>query len=303
MNQPKFGASFSLIRCRELGLDPQRVLLSALKELGLRRFRLMSYWNVHEPHHGVYNFDELDRQFELVNKYGGRVTLAVGKRQPRWPECHIPDWALALPRPAWYEALYAYIDHVVRRYKDDPALESYQLENEALLKSFGDCKDKDYNRSRLQHELERIKAVDGTKPVIMTFSDSWGFPFRGPVPDVYATSLYRITVKKNGQYSYSKRPPLFYEMRAAVVSTARRRPVFIHELQAEPWVKQAIASVPIDEQLRYMNTEILHETLQFARNTNLSPIDLWGLEWWYWLREHGNAEIWNAIRSEVNSTI
>ncbi len=278
-------------------MDKRAVLSAALEELGFRRVRLMSYWNIHEREQGEYNFEELDWQLDLVAEYGGMVTLCVGKRQPRWPECHMPAWAAKLPKEAWYAALYKYIEAVVTRYKDHPALSSWQLENEALLREFGYCVDQDYSHARLEAEYRLIKALDPNHPVIMTLSDSWGLPVRRPKPDAYALSLYRKTINKHGNYAASKRPPLFYAARAFLISLLRRRPTFIHELQAEPWLPQAMLETPVEEQLRHMSPDKLKEIVLFAQRTGLSPIDLWGLEWWYWLKEtHARPECWQAIK-------
>lgn len=298
-----FGASFSLHRCSELRLDKKEVLKAALDDLGLRRFRLMSYWNIHESKPSIYNFDELDWQLDMVAEYGGKVSLCIGKRQPRWPECHMPEWARELSKDEWYSALYAYIRVVVERYKDHPALESWQLENEALLKSFGYCSDQDYSHKRLQNELEIIKSIDPNHAVIMTLSDSWGIPCKQPTPDIFAMSLYRITINKKGRYAYSKRPALFYRIRGHIISLFKKRPVFIHEMQAEPWLHTSLSDVPVSEQLEYMNAEIFSQIAYYALATKLQPIDLWGLEWWYWLKtKHHNDTMWAAVKDIILKT-
>lgn len=293
----ELGASFSLHRCSELGLDKKAVLRAACKDLGFRRFRLMSYWNIHEPKRGNYDFSELDWQMDMVAEYGGTVALCLGKRQPRWPECHMPKWALGLPKEEWYKALNNYLTVVVKRYKNHPALVSYQLENEALLKDFGDCKDRDYSRERLATELALVKRLDPKHPVAMTLSDSWGLPFRAPKPDIYAMSLYRVTLNRKGKYVYSKRPPIFYRARAWAIRTLKHRPVFIHELQAEPWLSGAIKDFKVEEQLRHMTRGQIRKNIAFARRTGMDPIDLWGLEWWYWLNTtRDNHAIWTYIQ-------
>ncbi|MEQ1666389.1 MAG: beta-galactosidase, partial [Bdellovibrionales bacterium] len=253
----QFGASFSLHRCSELGLNKKRLLKATLKDLGFKRLRLMSYWNIHEQKPEKYDFKELDWQMNMAEKYGAKVTLCLGKRQPRWPECHMPEWAKELPKSEWYQALFDFITVVVKRYKDHPALESWQLENEALLKEFGDCHDRDFSHKRLQKELELVKNLDDKHPVIMSLSDSWGFPFKKPIPDIYAMSLYRITLNKKSKYSTSSRPSRFYKLRSLVIGAVRNKPVFIHELQAEPWLPNSILESSIEEQLEYMNPEIL----------------------------------------------
>lgn len=296
----EYGVSFSLHRCSELGLDKKKVLKSALEDLGFRRFRLMSYWNIHEQKQGKYDFRELDWQLDMIAGYGGQVSLCLGKRQPRWPECHMPQWAKELPREKWYEALFQYIAIVVERYKNHPALVSWQLENEALLKEFGYCEDKDYSHRRLRHELSIIRNLDRQHPVIMTLSDSWGLPWRSPRPDMYAMSLYRITINKEGKYTHSKRPALFYRLRAVLIRLLTGRRTFIHELQAEPWLKQSLTKSSLQTQLEYMNSDIVKETAQFADRTGMRPIDFWGLEWWYWLKfSKKDGEMWDAIQSIV----
>lgn len=296
---PEFGVSFSLHRCSELGVDKKKLLRAALKDLGFRRFRLMSYWNIHEQEPGNYDFTELDWQLDMIAKYKGKVTLCLGKRQPRWPECHMPDWAKKLPKDKWYEALFAYIRTVVERYKDHPALASWQLENEALLKDFGYCEDGDYSHLRLRTEYEIAKDTDPVHPVIMTLSDSWGLPWRRPHPDRYAMSLYRITINKKDTYVYSKRPAVFYRFRVLFIRLLKNRGCFIHELQAEPWLKTALTESSIEEQLKRMNPPMLKNIIRYAQKTGQNPIDLWGLEWWYWLKAQGHPQLWNFAKTIV----
>ncbi len=301
-NSQKLGVSFSLHRCSELDLNKKTLLRATLRDLGFKRLRLMSYWNIHEPKPDSYNFKELDWQMDMAHFYGAKVSLCLGKRQPRWPECHIPNWAADLPKEEWHQALFAYIETVVTRYKDHPALESWQLENEALLKKFGYCVDQDFSHSRLKKELEIVKNTDPNHPVIMTLSDSWGFPFRKPTPDIFASSLYRITLNKFGDYSYSMRPAAFYRFRAHLIALFKRTPFFIHELQAEPWLPKDILSTPVQEQMQFMNAELFEENVAYALKSKLYPVDLWGLEWWYWLKvKHGDASMWDTAQKLLRS--
>lgn len=294
--QATYGVSFSLHRCSELGVPPKKVLQSAIKDLGFRRFRIMSYWNIHEAKEGVYDFAELDWQIKMIEKIGGEVSLCLGKRQPRWPECHLPDWADPKSKD-WYEPLHRYIEAVVLRYKDYRCIRSYQLENEALLKRFGYCKDQDFNRDRLRSQFNLIRKLDPKKPIIMSLSDSWGIPILGPHADSYGMTIYPIHSDGKGNYVKTKRPPLFFKTRAKFIEKIYRKPVFIHELQAEPWLDSNILNYNVGQQLLYMNPKILKDNLDFAQKTGVSPIDLWGLEWWYWLKENQQKpEIWDTIK-------
>jgi hypothetical protein len=260
----------------------------------------MSYWNIHEPAPGKYDFKELDWQLDMVAKYKGQVTLALSVRQPRWPEWHMPEWAAELPASEWYEALYKYLEVVVQRYKDHPTLVSWQLENEALLKTFG--KATDYNRARLTHERNLVRQLDPAHLLIMTLSDSWGIPWRGPRPDVYGMSLYRATINTNGDYNQSHRPAWLYRVRRWLIASYTFKQTFIHELQAEPWVEKAIAETPVELQLERMNPDTLKRNVGFAKRTGANPIDLWGLEWWYWLKTQQNhTELWQSVQNLVVS--
>lgn len=290
-----FGVSFSLKYAQELDINAKACLEAALKELGVRRLRLMSYWDIHERERGKYDFKDLDWQFALAKKYGARVSLAIGLRQPRWPESHWPKWAKKLNEDEWQNALSDFIRQVVQRYKDHECLESWQLENEALLKTFG--QNGNFDRNRLRRELKLVKQADPTHPVIMSTSDSWGIPFWQPRPDMFGISIYRRFHNK-GVYKYSHRGSSFYKIRGKLIRLLTRRPVFIHELQTEPWGPRATVSLSREEQAVTMNAAYLSETVGFAKRTGLLPAYLWGMEWWYWLRvTHNDDSLWQAAQA------
>ncbi|HSH31776.1 MAG TPA: beta-galactosidase, partial [Candidatus Saccharimonadales bacterium] len=89
----RFGASFSVKYARDLGLDWRQVLTEALDDIGIRRFRLMSHWDLIEPQPGQYDFGDLDWQMDQVAARDGEVSITIGLRQPHHPECHQPAWA------------------------------------------------------------------------------------------------------------------------------------------------------------------------------------------------------------------
>lgn len=290
----KFGVSFSIKQCRSFGLQWRLVLRALLADLGVRRFRLMSYWNEHEPEQGKINFDELDKQIQLISKHGGVVSLCLGARQPRWPENHWPDWAWHLSKSERDQALLSYLEAVVTRYKDNPAVISYQLENEALLETFGERPEVD--RKRLRTEYKLVKRLDPKRPIIMTTSTSWGIPFRNPVPDIVGFSYYQVLYNE-GRYSLSFHRPWLDKFRSTAIKLLHHKPSFIHELQAEPWGPANIWDMSLEEQFKSMSLEQLKENIRQAEKTKLYPIDLWGSEWWYWLKTKNRApDHWTAVR-------
>lgn len=294
LQPPQYGVSFSVKQCRNFDLPWRAVLDALLQDLGVRRFRLMSYWNEHELEPGNYDFRELDAQLALIAEYGGEVTLCLGARQPRWPENHWPNWAWELPKEKRTEALLNYIEALVNRYKDQPVIISYQLENEALLEQFG--KRPEVDRTRLRAEYTFVKRLDPKRPIIMTTSTSWGIPVRQPVPDMVGFSYYQV-LYHDGKYRLSFHRPWLDRLRATAIRLLHRKPSFIHELQAEPWGPKNIWEMDLAEQFNSMSLDQLKENIRQAKAANLYPIDLWGAEWWYWLKiKHRAPEHWNAVK-------
>ncbi len=259
-------------------MDPQACLIAALDDLGIRRFRLMGPWDLIEPKPGKYDFKDLDWQMQHVAKRGGEVSLTLGLRQPHHPECHLPQWARELAHDAWEAALLAFIKVVVNRYKDNKTVVSWQLENEALNDDFGQCVD--FDKERLERELQLVKQLDD-RPVIMSLKNHWSWSAPGPVPDIYATSIY-LRIHHKGKLRNHIIPPWYQRLRAQYFQLRYKRPFFIHELQAEPWCPRGTQHAPIKEQDLSMNPKQFRYAISYALRTGITPIDLWGLEWWYY---------------------
>lgn len=301
MASPIFGVSFSVKQCRSFGIDPHATLDWLIETGGFRRFRMMSYWDELEKIQGELDFSGLDWQLDRVAAAGGEVTLCLGARQPRWPENHWPDWAWQSPHAIRSLALLAFIRAVVERYRKHPAVVSYQLENEALLKSFGERAEVDRPRLRVEYDL--VKELDPHKPVLMSTSTSWGIPLRQPIPDIVGFSYYQIIF--NGlKYTTAFHTPLLHRTRKRLIRLLKRRQVHIHELQLEPWGPKAIWEMPPDEQDKSMGPVQIARNISLARQTGLYPVDLWGGEWWYW-RTHvlQDSTTWHAVHKALNAEL
>ncbi|MEK7472102.1 MAG: beta-galactosidase, partial [Patescibacteria group bacterium] len=287
---------------QDLGVDWQANYLALLGDMGLRNFRLMSYWSQIEAERGTYNFDDLDWQFAEAEKVGAKITLSVGLRQPRWPECHQANWAKELYEKdyfAWEKELYAFISTVVDRYKDSPSLESWHLENEYYNRNFGNCDN--FSTKRLKEELDLIHEHDSDNPVVISLSDQLGFPLKGLKGDFFATSLYRGNhVKVIGYVPYPI-PTHFYSAKAFFIKLLRGRDIYIHELQLEPWGAKPTRDLPIAEQDRLMGYDQIVGNIRFGLQTGMKKMYLWGSEWWYWRKvKLQDPSVWNAVKTEVN---
>lgn len=298
--KPEFGVSFSQKRSLEYDLDWRSNYLALLDDLQIRNYRLMSYWDLHEPGRGQFDFTDLDWQMAEAAKRGATVSLAIGIRQPRWPECHEPGWAHKLGGHEWKQALYAYMEIVVNRYKDHPALASWQLENEGMNNWFGTCPIAD--RQRLIEEFALVKKLDKTNPIYMSLSDQHGLPLGEPTPDVYGFSMYRLLwnekIPPQGYITYPT-PIWYHRLRAAVIKLTKQRDVFVHELQMEPWGPRDNKQLSIEEQNKSMSQKQLGEVVLFARKSGIQKIDVWGSEWWYWRKVNGDPHIWEEVRKQL----
>lgn len=218
----------------------------------------------------------------------------------------MPEWSKNLTMAQWQPQLNDYIAAVVQRYKNNPALESYQLENEFFLKVFGICPD--HSRDRLIDEFNLVKNLDPNTPVVVSMSNNAiGTPIGEPTPDMWAISIYKRVWDKTLTKRYFEYPipAWYYGFRAGFTELTRGRPVFAHELQAEPWGPrdQAIKDISIKEQNKSLNAERLHHRFEYGRATGMKKIDLWGAEFWYYRKQILNdPSLWNAAREEFAKT-
>lgn len=296
------GVTFITEYANYLGVDAHRAYQAVLNDLQVKHLRLVSYWSTIESTKGTYNFAELDYQMDQAAAHGAKVSLAVGLRQPRWPECHPPTWVdTSKSGNTWRPALNNYITAVVERYRNHPALQSYQLENE-FFNTFGNCND--YDRTRLNDELKLVQGLDTKHPVIISRSNNYaGFSIRKPLPDTVGLSLYRrvwdgTLTKRYVQYPF---PSWYYAFLAGGQQIVTGTPSVIHELQTEPWPSggKGILDTSLAEQDKTLDAKRFKSTVQFAKQTGIKQVDLWGAEYWYY-RAHVLHEpsVWNAARQE-----
>jgi len=300
-NPTVFGTSFSVKQAEAFGLNPQETLHAMLTDLGLKRVRLMSYWDRGEPEQGKYDFTDLDWQFKEAEAAHAKVSLAVGLRQPRWPECHSPTWAANLTTAQLTTDLSAYIQAVINRYKNSPALDSYQLENEFFNDGFGQCTN--YDKSRFIAETNLVKKTDPAHPVIITLSNNFvGLPVQAPHPDIFGLSIYRRLYSTNIYHGYVTYPfpAWFYSIRAGWIKLLTGKDTIVSEFQIEPWGTKPIEDMTIAEQNESIPASDIPGRFGFAEATHIKTVDLWGAEWWYWRKVHFNdPSVWDTVKNEL----
>src|SRR3989338_2219651 len=93
-----WGVNFSQKHAINLGLDWKETYLALLDDLGAKRLKIAVHWDYIEGARPGLFFDDVNWQMKEVEKRGVQVLLVIGQKTPRWPECHIPQWAKDLKK-------------------------------------------------------------------------------------------------------------------------------------------------------------------------------------------------------------
>lgn len=294
-----YGASFSTLYAVELGLDWKAVYRAMLDDLGVRKLRLVAYWPLVEPERGRYDFSELDFQIREAGERNADVILAIGRRVPRWPECHVPEWAQPLSWDEQKKEIREYLTALVERYKDEPTVKLWQVENEPYLHAFAGHICGELDEDFLREEVTLVRKLDPTRPILVTDSGNlgtWYRPYR--LGDAFGTSVYvHFWTPELGQFR-TVQPAWLYRLKANLMRLFfGAKPIYLIELSGEPWLVLPTRSVPLSVQLERMNVAMFDDIIAYAERTRFPEQYLWGVEWWYWMRGEGHPEFWERART------
>ena len=161
-----WGVNFSQKHAEGLGLNWQETYSALVDDLGAKNIKLATYWDLIESEEEQYNFEDLDWQIKTAEEKGAKLLLVIGMKTPRWPECHIPDWAKNLDKEKQQEKILDLIEKIVLRYRDSTAINMWQVENEPFF-PFGECPWVD--TEFLKKEIELVKFLDSQKRKILIY--------------------------------------------------------------------------------------------------------------------------------------
>ncbi|HEX9503563.1 MAG TPA: beta-galactosidase [Patescibacteria group bacterium] len=294
--KPTFGITFSDVYAESLGFDPIVVYMDMLVDLKPKKIRLVAYWDQIEPARGQFNFQRLDQMLSEAGKRNIEVILTVGRKVPRWPECHQPKWYSDLDSIQQREALMNMLKITAGHFKHFDAIKAWQVENEPYFVFGIDCPKQ--NPEMVLKEVQTVKSID-SRPVILTDSGeqgNWNLLSKSGA-DIVGVTMYRTVY--NNRLGYYKYPvgPWFYRIKAGYLQQFEKKPVIGVELQAEPWLLSGIFNTPLDQQKSLMNPKIFMDHVNYAKNVGFSDNYLWGVEWWYWMAKKQNDwGMWKAAK-------
>lgn len=295
----EYGVTFSAPSAEWVTGDWRDAYDAILEDLGVKRLRLSAYWNIIEPADGKFDFSGLDYQMDRAAEEGAQVILAVGRKLPRWPECHTPEWAAGWPEQQQQARVMAMLVVVIERYQDHPALRMWQLENEPLL-DFGGCPPED--KQFLAQEERLVRALDGNHPILITDSGelNWWLD-AAKYGDILGTTMYRTvhSQRTNRPFSYDYIfPAWLYRAKARLVKLVEGKNTIISELQGEPWGSGAYIYMSEQERSESFSLERFIELRRFAERTQLNEAYWWGVEYWYWEKvKNNNPAYWDFAKT------
>ncbi|MDP3723986.1 MAG: beta-galactosidase [Candidatus Omnitrophota bacterium] len=318
----RIGTTFSAKQSAYLRLDWKETYHATLG-LGFDLIRLGAYWDELEPREDAYHFDDLDWALREAKAKGVPIILTIGMKAPRWPEYFIPPWVLRqlrlrrgreVSQEAYLrERTLRFLQAVVSRYRDEEIIHSWQVENEPL-----DRAGPGYwwiGRPFLEQEIALVRALDPShRPIVMNaathphrflrfltsfFTRHDAIAEALELCDVLALNVYPLIGHrwpwKRSYYRTRAEGRLSYLSRIMEQANDRDIPVWITELQAEPWepgqlVYLEAAHPPTS------HPEMLQPYVQEMRSLGIETILLWGVEYWYYRKtRHGDPTWWEAV--------
>jgi hypothetical protein len=316
---PEVGVTFSRRQAEYLGL-PWKDTFSAVLNLSPTVVRLGAYWDEIERQPDTYDFSALDWQLERLPASTYRVVLTVGMKAPRWPEYYVPSWLLQQSRPGWNatvsdDALVRagarrFVEAVVTRYQDHPAIGYWQVENEPLDPS-GPRQWK-IGADFLEEEVQLVRSIDqGQRPIILSMFvgtppplavlPPWRSQDEGrarallSMADILGLDLYPSRgIRVFGRDLYLDWSGWGWErsaMSLRQLALDQGKDAWVMEAQAEPWEPSKLVYLDGAES-RSVGPGTAANTFGRLSSGGFGTILLWGAEHWYMRQEKHDDRSW-----------
>jgi hypothetical protein len=322
------GISFSPRRAEYLGLD-YRSAFTRLEALHFRVIRLTAYWDEVDQQ----GYGQLDWLMNEAKRAGQPVALTVGMKGLGWPEFFIP--ASVMPAAgltqgqdvasdsSLRDATLSFVEDTVLRYRDNPALIAWQVENEPFNRA-GPQRlwiDAEF----LHDEITSVRQLDGHhRPVIVNAFSHFNLVFdqasarqgfdlrqwlgfeadsaerdalavlnRGDVLglDVYTAIGYRFLGQDHMSNADGDWPDRLAKVRDLIRSQGKQ--AWITEAQAEPW--ESAANSYGDP--KSTSPQAMRSIFANLKEAGFSTVLFWGSEYWLWRADHGDSRWIDTVKA------
>ncbi len=281
----RFGATFSHLHAQWLGLDVRSTFKQTLA-LKFDYLRLCCYWKECEPQRGEYHFSSLDELLTFCERSKQAVVVTVGMKAPRWPEFHLPEWT-SFDDPDLHAHVLRFITAVLLHLRHYHCIRYWQVENEPIERMVTNFRA--ISTSFFYQEVSLVQSLDH-RPIIGTMlanSRYLFFPERtlGRYCDVLGVDLYfKIPILGVLTLPFLEIPG---SLRRLIMGSSK--PVWITELQAEPWESQNSFS----KQKRTVDITAsgLRDNTYKAQKMGATTIFFWGVEYWFAQQKRGDRSL------------
>ena len=321
------GTSFSPFRAGYLGLD-YKTAFKRLEALHFKVIRLSTYWDQVDRE----GYDQLDWLMSEARKSHQPIALTVGMKALGWPEFFIPPSAMPVnglhqgqdvaSDSSFREAALSFVADTVVRYRDNPALIAWQVENEPFNRA-GPQRlwiDAEF----LRDEIARVRELDGHhRPLIVNAfshfnlvfdqaSARQGFDFRqwlgfdadsaerdglsvlgrGDVLglDVYTAIGYQFLGRDHMSHADGDWPDRLARVRELAHKQGKQ--AWITEAQAEPWESSDLNYADP----KSTSPKAIRDIFDNLKDAGFSTVLFWGSEYWLWRADQGDTRWVDTIK-------
>jgi GH35 family endo-1,4-beta-xylanase len=278
--------------------------MKELKNLNFPWVRLGCYWSEIEAKENQFDFEDLERLIVLATKIGFKIVLTIGMKAPRWPEFYLPKWlekkiyitdgyVFDKSNTTVVKRVKEYLLTAVERFKKYKSVKVWQVENEPLDPSGPkNCK---ISPELLMEEVETIRKVDNSRLFLVTV---WGndlttrgyYKAAAQIGDIVGIDIY---FRYNG--------PSDKDEKIKEVIKNMGKPVWITELQAEPWEPGEI--VTKKKNPRSCLPKHIIQNYKRVKDFGAEAIFFWGFEWWLFRKVNGDDRWWRAVERVIKNKI
>jgi hypothetical protein len=307
------GTSFARWRAEGRGLD-YRAAFERILAMRFGMLRLSASWLEIEQS----GYEHLDWLLTAAQRARQPVLLTLGMKAMGWPEFYLPAGLNPNDRAAQRRAI-VHLQEVARRYRDNPALVAWQIENEPFNRSGPHAWW--LPRSLIRAEAEAVRALDRDRPLVITtfahfdtgldrtssrHQSTWKRRLGLAVPaerealsllhrgDILGLDVYPAIgwLDPGGLAQLARAAPdqLASVARWRRIAREQGKRLWVTEAQAEPWEARSPTGEPVSIQ-----PEAIGRLVNLLAAIGVETILLWGSEYWLRRAEDGDPRWVDAV--------